>query len=131
MTRYGIPAGTGDAEGAGRGESHASHQTGAQRAPAPDTRPCIFLGCVSRERHWHGGFPGGYEDPTDPDGPPVPFTAEPAPGVRDYNGAILPAPDQHADECPECARYEAAMRRVLRGPEVDAVIAELRKGECE
>lgn len=51
--------------------------------------PCIFDGCVSRERHWHCGFSGGYDNPEDPEGPPIPFTAEPAPGVRDYNGAIL------------------------------------------
>lgn len=52
--------------------------------------PCIFTGCVSRERHWHFGFYGGYDNPDDPEGPPIPFTREPAPGVRDYNGAILP-----------------------------------------
>lgn len=52
-------------------------------------RPCIFVGCVSTDRHWHFGFPGGYENPADPDGPPIPFTTEPAPGVRDYNGALL------------------------------------------
>lgn len=52
--------------------------------------PCVWSGCVSRERHSHGGFPGGYENPEDPHGPPIEFTREPAPGVRDYNGAILP-----------------------------------------
>lgn len=53
----------------------------------PTEGPCIFDGCVSRERHWHFGFYGGYTNPADPDGPPIPFTADPAPGVRDYNGA--------------------------------------------
>lgn len=51
--------------------------------------PCIFPGCVSTDRHWHGGFPGGYTNPNDPEGPPIEFTTEPAPGVRDYNGARL------------------------------------------
>jgi hypothetical protein len=51
--------------------------------------PCIFTGCVSRDRHWHFGFPGGYDNPSDPDGAPILFTIEPAPGVRDYNGALL------------------------------------------
>ena len=60
-------------------------------APTP-VGACIFEGCVSRERHWHAGFPGGYTNPADPEGPPIPFTAEPAPGVRDYNGAILSGP---------------------------------------
>lgn len=55
--------------------------------------PCIFDGCVSRDRHWHYGFPGGYTDPRDPDGPPIAFTTEPAPGVRDYNGALLTRDD--------------------------------------
>ncbi len=55
------------------------------------TSPCIFVGCVSTDRHWHGGFPGGYDNPDDPTGPPIPFTSEPAPGVRDYNGALLGA----------------------------------------
>lgn len=50
---------------------------------------CIFPGCVSTDRHWHGGFPGGYTNPADPDGPPIPFTSEPAPGVHDYHGALL------------------------------------------
>lgn len=54
--------------------------------------PCIFIGCVSRDRHWHGGFPGGYDDPEDPTGPPIVFTSEAAPGVRDYNGALLDEP---------------------------------------
>lgn len=51
---------------------------------------CIFIGCVSTDRHWHFGFPGGYDNPDDPTGPPIPFTSEPEPGVRDYNGALLP-----------------------------------------
>ena len=51
--------------------------------------PCIFPGCVSTDRHWHGWFPGGYDNPDDPEGPPIEFTSEPAPGVRDYNGALL------------------------------------------
>ena len=54
--------------------------------------PCIFVGCVSRDRHWHYGFPGGYTNPEDPEGPPIEFTREPAPGVRDYNGALLAPP---------------------------------------
>jgi hypothetical protein len=49
--------------------------------------PCIFPDCVSTDRHWHGPFPGGYDNPADPDGPPIPFTSEPDIGVRDYNGA--------------------------------------------
>lgn len=53
--------------------------------------PCVFPDCVSNDRHYHGGFPGGYENPADPDGPPILFTSEPAPGVRDYNGALLRA----------------------------------------
>lgn len=54
-----------------------------------EVRRCIFEGCVSTDRHWHGGFPGGYDDPADPLGMPLLFTSEPAPGVRDYNGALL------------------------------------------
>lgn len=50
---------------------------------------CIFVGCVSTDRHSHGGFPGGYDNPDDPTGPPIEFTSEPEPGVRDYNGALL------------------------------------------
>jgi hypothetical protein len=53
------------------------------------TGPCVFPGCVSRDRHWHGPFPAGYANPVDPDGFPILFTTEPAPGVRDYNGARL------------------------------------------
>lgn len=52
-------------------------------------RACVFPGCVSQDRHWHGPFPGGYENPADLDGPPIEFTTEPEPGVRDYNGALL------------------------------------------
>ena len=52
---------------------------------------CIFFGCVSTDRHWHGGFPGGYDNPADLTGAPIPFTTEPEPGVRDYNGALLPS----------------------------------------
>ncbi len=50
---------------------------------------CIFVGCVSTDRHSHGGFPAGYDNPADPDGPPIPLETEPDPGVRDYNGALL------------------------------------------
>ena len=60
--------------------------------PAPMDGPCIFVGCVSRDRHTHGGFPGGYTNPDDPTGAPIPFTTEAAPGVRDYNGALLATP---------------------------------------
>ena len=60
--------------------------------------PCVFPGCVSRERHWHGGFPAGYENPADPDGFPILFTDEPATGVRDYHGAILPPVSEASDE---------------------------------
>lgn len=66
----------------------------SRMAERSEVGPCIFLGCVSRERHWHGGFPAGYDDPADLDGPPILFTAEPAPGVRDYYGAILDASEE-------------------------------------
>lgn len=60
---------------------------------AQDVKPdrCIFTGCVATWKHYHGGFPGGYDNPADPDGPPIPFEGEdPDPGaVRDYNGAAL------------------------------------------
>lgn len=56
---------------------------------ASNWSPCIFPGCASTDRHFHGGFPGGHRNPDDPDGPPIPFTSEPAPGVRDYNGRRL------------------------------------------
>ena len=60
-------------------------------------RRCIFAGCVATWEHWHGGFPGGYDNPDDPTGPPIPFTG-PAPeaGVRDYNGALLATPTTEA-----------------------------------
>jgi len=53
---------------------------------------CIFDGCVATWRHWHYGFPGGYDNPADPEGPPIHFTGDdPEPNaVRDYNGAALP-----------------------------------------
>lgn len=53
--------------------------------------PCIWEPCVATWEHYHGGFPGGYDDPDDPTGPPIPFTGpDPDPNaVRDYNGAIL------------------------------------------
>jgi hypothetical protein len=52
---------------------------------------CIFPGCVGTWAHSHGGFPGGYDNPADPEGPPIPFEGEdPDPtAVRDYNGAAL------------------------------------------
>lgn len=58
-------------------------------------RRCIFLGCVATWKHHHGGFPGGHDDPADPEGPPVYFTdPDPEPtAVRDYNGAALPGID--------------------------------------
>jgi hypothetical protein len=58
------------------------------------TRRCIFLGCVATWEHSHGGFPGGYDNPADPTGPPIPFTdPDPDPdAVRDYFGRALPDP---------------------------------------
>lgn len=57
-------------------------------------RRCIFDGCVATWKHWHGGFPGGYDDPNDPErtGPPISFEGDdPDPdAVRDYFGAALP-----------------------------------------
>jgi|GEM_PF-3947729 len=52
---------------------------------------CIFRPCVATWAHSHGGFPGGYDNPDDPEGPPIPFEGEdPDPSaVRDYNGAAL------------------------------------------
>lgn len=51
---------------------------------------CIFEPCVATWRHWHGGFPGGYDNPADPEGAPISFEGdEPDEGVRDYNGAPL------------------------------------------
>ena len=48
-------------------------------------------------RHWHGWFPGGYDNPDDPEGPPIEFTnPDPDPdAVRDYNGAALRQPEGH------------------------------------
>ena len=54
-----------------------------------DAHGCIFDGCASTDRHSHGGFYGGYTNPADPTGPPIAFTTEPSPGVRDYNGRLL------------------------------------------
>lgn len=53
--------------------------------------PCIWKPCVATWAHSHGGFPGGYDNPDDPEGPPIPFEGEdPEPeAVRDYNGAVL------------------------------------------
>ena len=65
----------------------ATRDTPAEHPQTPG--PCIFVGCVSTDRHSHVGFPGGYDNHDDPDGPPIEFTTEPAPGVRDYNGALL------------------------------------------
>jgi hypothetical protein len=54
---------------------------------------CIFPGCVATWEHWHGGFPGGYDNPDDPDGPPIAFVGPaPEPGVRDDDGALLEDP---------------------------------------
>ena len=61
-----------------------------------ETGPCIFAGCVSRERHTHGGFPGGYDNPADQQGPPIYFTDEPAAGLRDYHGAPLKSKHAYA-----------------------------------
>ena len=58
--------------------------------------PCIWKPCVATWRHWHAGFPGGYDNPDDPDGPPIPFEGDQEPAVRDYNGAALQSP------CPAC-----------------------------
>lgn len=57
-----------------------------------DERRCIFGDCVATWRHWHGGFPGGYDNPDDPQGPPIAFEGDDPAGpgaVRDYNGALL------------------------------------------
>lgn len=54
------------------------------------TTRCIFVPCVATWQHWHGGFPGGFDNPDDPEGPPIPFEGdEPELGVRDYHGALL------------------------------------------
>jgi hypothetical protein len=62
----------------------------ALREKYPPTR-CIFRDCVATWQHWHGGFWGGYDNPDDPEGAPIPFVGgDPQPGVvRDYNGAAL------------------------------------------
>ena len=59
--------------------------------PLPEGARCIFVPCIATWQHWHGGFPGGYDDPDDPEGPPIVFVGgDPEPGaVRDYNGAAL------------------------------------------
>lgn len=56
-----------------------------------DEPRCIFRPCVATWRHWHGGFPGGYDNPKDPEGVPLIFEGEdPEPdAVRDYNGEVL------------------------------------------
>lgn len=65
----------------------------ARTTPPPSERRCIFEPCVATWRHWHGGFPGGYDDPADATGPPIDFVGdEPDEGVRDYNGAPLRIP---------------------------------------
>lgn len=53
---------------------------------------CVFPDCVSTDKHWHGGFPGGFNHPQDPAGekPPVEFIPEMDPGwVYDLNGGKL------------------------------------------
>jgi hypothetical protein len=59
--------------------------------PATPDRRCIFAPCVATWAHSHGGFPGGYGHPDDPEGPPIAFTdPDPDPtAVRDYNGAAV------------------------------------------
>ena len=54
-------------------------------------RRCIWKPCVATWAHTHGGFPGGYDNPDDPEGPPIPFEGDdPEPDrVRDDNGAPL------------------------------------------
>lgn len=66
---------------------------GEEPAMEPERR-CIFRPCVATWRHWHGGFPGGYDNPEDPEGAPIPFVGDdPEPGaIRDYNGAVLRSP---------------------------------------
>ncbi|MDP9145937.1 MAG: hypothetical protein M3N43_14810 [Actinomycetota bacterium] len=84
------------------------------------TDRCVFPGCVSTDRHFHGGFPGGRENPAHPDGAPIPFTSEPAPGVRDYNGALLTF-DMRSSALLVFLRYIEEKRRLRPGqPEVDA-----------
>lgn len=52
---------------------------------------CLFRPCVATWEHYHGGFPGGFDNPDDPTGTPIAFVGpNPEPGaVRDYNGAVL------------------------------------------
>ena len=82
-----------------------------------EPRPCVFPGCVSTDRHSHGGFPGGYANPDDPDGPPIEFTTEPEPGVRDYNGALLPPADSEgsAEHRRERLYVIEAVRQFIQG----------------
>jgi len=52
---------------------------------------CLWLPCVATWEHSHGGFPGAFDDPDNPEGPPIWFAGkDPEPtAVRDYNGAAL------------------------------------------
>jgi hypothetical protein len=52
---------------------------------------CLWKPCVATWKHFHGPFPGAFDDPDDPEGPPISFRgADPDPAaVRDYNGAAL------------------------------------------
>jgi hypothetical protein len=61
------------------------------RAMNDQEKACIFAPCVATWEHYHGGFPGAFDDPDDPTGAPIYFVgADPEPGaVRDYNGAVL------------------------------------------
>jgi hypothetical protein len=66
-----------------------------------EMRTCIWRPCVATWRHWHGPFPGGYDNPDDPTGPPIPFEGnEPDEGVRDYNGAPLVSTSGTTDQEP-------------------------------
>jgi hypothetical protein len=90
-----------------------------QLADTPLAAPsrCIFHGCVSTDRHWHYGFPGGYDNPADPDGPPILFTSEPAPGVRDYNGALLLVarlPNRNAPDFPSFGVDPSVISNIVR-----------------
>lgn len=51
-----------------------------QHVHGPECR-CLFEPCVAWWRHWHGGFPGGCDDPNDPDGPPRIFDADDPDGM--------------------------------------------------
>jgi hypothetical protein len=66
-------------------------------------KSCIWKPCVATWAHSHGGFPGGYDNPADPEGPPIPFEGEdPDPtAVRDYNGAALNRPLRNEQRMPE------------------------------